>query len=155
MRPFFVTGESRIWFIPKERNEPRWAVSAVINICGLRTLMSVYSYTCYIVQKAMIYLSLFAYPAYHSSTRILRKRKSHELCATHPRWPATEPHYWNIMMSLLLGNVGTPPPSPALSSSSVGSVLGLFKSSASTSFGSKTNKLSIITTNPQNAVAQG
>ncbi|XP_025421801.1 calcium/calmodulin-dependent protein kinase type II alpha chain isoform X5 [Sipha flava] len=56
------------------------------------------------------------------------------------------------------GNVGTPPPSPALSTSSFGSVLGCFKSSSSTSLGSKTNnnKLSIIATgavNPQNAIA--
>ncbi|XP_026817293.1 calcium/calmodulin-dependent protein kinase type II alpha chain isoform X7 [Rhopalosiphum maidis] len=54
------------------------------------------------------------------------------------------------------GNVSTPPPSPALSSSSVGSVLGCFKSSSSTSFGSKTNnKLSIIVAaNPQNFLTQ-
>lgn len=58
-------------------------------------------------------------------------------------------------VSRCLGNVGTPPPSPALSSSSVGSVLGCFKSSASSSFGSKPNKMSIITTNPQNVAFQG
>ncbi|XP_015377345.1 PREDICTED: calcium/calmodulin-dependent protein kinase type II alpha chain-like isoform X4 [Diuraphis noxia] len=54
------------------------------------------------------------------------------------------------------GNIATPPPSPALSSSSIGSVLGCFKSSLSTSFGSKTNnKLSIVVTaNPQNVLAQ-
>ncbi|XP_050429804.1 calcium/calmodulin-dependent protein kinase type II alpha chain isoform X5 [Adelges cooleyi] len=60
------------------------------------------------------------------------------------------------------GNVGTPPPSPAPSSASVGSVLGFFRSSASTSFGSKPNKLTVITataaaaaaSNPQNAFIQ-
>lgn len=63
----------------------------------------------------------------------------------------------NIIAYNCLGNISTPPPSPALSSSSVGSVLGCFKSSSSTSFGSKTNnKLSIIVAgNPQNVLAQG
>lgn len=59
-----------------------------------------------------------------------------------------------------LGNVGTPPPSPALSSSSVGSVVldGFKGSVASTSLGGpKPNKLSVIVAagSHQNAVAQG
>lgn len=73
--------------------------------------------------------------------------------------PITHPTHmlYYIIECHCLGNVGTPPPSPALSSSSVGSVLGCFKSSSSTSFGSKTNnKLSIVVAaNPQNVLAQG
>ncbi|XP_050535583.1 calcium/calmodulin-dependent protein kinase type II alpha chain isoform X7 [Daktulosphaira vitifoliae] len=50
------------------------------------------------------------------------------------------------------GNTGTPPPSPAPSNVSTSNVLGFFKSSSSTSLGSKPNKLTVIN-NTTSAVA--